>query len=267
MRLRMPRIARPPRGSGVLALVLAVAASAWISHEPVWAALRDHPYFTVTEVDIDGVGPLLTENEVRDWLGVREGASAWDLSPEALRSRLEAHPMIFAAKVVREFPGQLEVTVRERQPEALLVLDKLFYADRTAKVFGPISDVHSRNYPVITGLGGSMPMGRRTSALRRVLRLTRLCERMGCFGGVSEIHVDKHLGPVLYPMAPHVPVVLGWGSWREKIDRAQRAVGAWEGSLDRIASVDVRFHRQVILRMRPTPPSPATAKSRARRRV
>ncbi len=237
---------RLPAGLGAAVLAMAL----WMFGEPGWGALRHHPYFAIDELVISGHGPSLTEDAIRDWLGVRDGSSLWEASPARLRERLEAHPRIAWAAVRREFPGRFEIKVREHRPQAIAVLDELYYVDRGGAIFGPLAEGDSRDYPVITGLGTAMPEGLRTWTLRRALRLLRSCSRGSCWGGVSEIHLDPRWGVVLYPTAPAVPIVLGWRNWPEKLDRATRALAAWRGATDRLASVDVRFRKQVVAKLR-----------------
>jgi cell division protein FtsQ len=244
---------------GVAALgALAAAATA----PAVRQTLREHPYFAIRDVRVSGTGPLLTRTEVIEWLGIRPGMSVWDASPARIRKRLKAHPMIARASVRREFPGRVVISVRERHPAAVLVLDEPFYVDRSGAAFGPLRDEYSRDYPVISGIDPSLPAGARARAVRRALRLARLCDRHACFGGISEVHLQPDVGAVLYPSQWRVPVVLGWGGWVDKVDRAERLFEQWSGETERLASVDARFRNQVVVRLLPN--DAAVAKPRSR---
>lgn len=233
---------------GILCAVALIGA-VWTYGDWGWETVREHPYFEIKEVKVKGAGELLQRGAVLRWLDVSNSLSAWDASPERWRRRLESHPMIAHAEVHREFPGRYEITVRERQPQAIVLLDEPFYVDRAGNAFGPLGPQHSLDYPVITGVEDDVAPGYRRWLLRRGLRLARLCDRIGCFAGVSEIHLDPDLGAVLYPIAPTVAVVLGWGSWAKKIDRASRALEQWEGREARLSTVDARFRDQVVVRL------------------
>lgn len=235
---------------------LAIAAAVWAGHGHAGAALRDHPYFAISHLVINGCGPALTPDDVRAWLGFTGDSSLWEASPPRVRARLEAHPYIAHATVRREFPGRLEVIVRERQPQAIAVLDDLYYVDRSGVTFGPLRAQDSRDYPLITGLDPTTAEGPRTWALRRTLRLLRRCERTPCVGELSEVHLGDRRGVVVYPTAPRVPIVLGWGSWPAKLERAQRALTAWSDAAERLATLDVRFRNQVVVLLRQQPPPP-----------
>ena len=237
---------------GCLSAVAALGAAAvvWAGHGPAAEALREHPYFAISQLVISGCGPALTPEDLRDWLGFTGESTLWDASPASVRARLEAHPYIAGAVVRRVFPSRLEVVVRERQPQAIVVLDDLYYVDRSGLPFGPLRPKDSRDYPFITGLDPSLPEGPRTWALRRALRLLRRCDRAPCLGELSEVHLDDGRGVVVFPASPRLPVVLGWGSWPAKIERAERALHAWQGATNGLAGLDVRFRNQVVLTMR-----------------
>jgi cell division protein FtsQ len=235
---------------GVAGLATAAAAlSLWVFRHDAWGSVATHPYFTVREISVQGAERYLSEAAVVAWLDIAPGVSVWDVAPSRARARLEAHPFVARAAVRREFPDRLRIEVHERRPEATVLLDRLYYLDRTGTVFGPLDDHQGRDYPVITGVEENAPVGRRAVFLRRLARLARLCARRGCFGGVSELHLHPELGVVLNPSAPRVSVVLGWGSWAEKIERAERALERWSDGDGRMASVDLRFRNQVVVKV------------------
>jgi cell division septal protein FtsQ len=243
-------------------LVSAASGGAiWATHTGAADVLLAHPYFAINQVVINGCGPALTPDDVRTWLGLSDETTLWQAVPARMRARLEAHPYVARAAVRREFPGRLEVEVRERRPQAIAVLDGLYYVDRSGVTFGPLRQQDSRDYPLITGLEPTMEEGLRTWALRRALRLLRRCDREPCVGELSEVNIGDRRGVVVYLAQPRVPIVLGWGSWPEKLERAERALQAWQGDAERLASLDVRFRNQIVLTLRtlPAPPAPQPA--------
>jgi hypothetical protein len=248
-------------------LVVGVGAASWLLHDPVWAALRAHPYFAVTDLSIRGAGPLLSEEEILAWLGVSAETRIWDMSPSRVRARLDMHPLIEHASVHRTFPNRFVIRVRERRPEALALLNDLYYVGRDGQVLKKFEPGDDPDFPIVTGLGSQPAPGFRAWAVRRALRLQRLCRRMDCFGGVSEIHFDPRRGMVLYPRRPRVQVVLGWGSWREKIRRAERTLRVWEGRTHRLVGVRVHFRNQVVVELRESGKKPGHRESGPRNRA
>lgn len=241
---------RPARACWRVLTFAVAAAASWVLHEPVWAGLRGHRYFALTDLSIQGAGPFLSDEEILAWLGVSETTRIWDLTPTRVLLRLQAHPLIERATVERAFPNHFSIRVRERRPEALALLDELHYVDRHGQVLKKLEPGDDPDYPIVTGLGPDTTPGYRAWAVRRALRLYRLCRRTNCFGGVSEIHLDVQHGIVLYPRAPRVAVSLGWGSWREKLRRAEYVLNLWKGQTHRLARLQLRFRNRVVVELK-----------------
>ena len=240
---------RVPKRSLVLpaALIALCALSVgFVQHRrAVVGAVQEHPYFRVDHIKIRGVGTLVHEEEIRDWLGLGEGQSLWRVYPREIARRLESHPMIRAASARRVFPNTLEIRVRERKPAAISVLNGLYYVDRRGEFFGPLGGRHDRDFPVFTGLRDGSD-GQQRWTLRRALRLLRRgFVRQGV--EVSEMHLDPERGLVLYPSRPSVPILLGWRSWEVRLGKALRALGEWPGDIRRLARVDVRYRDQILM--------------------
>lgn len=234
-------------------IALAGAAALWHGRAPLVAAVQRHPYFAVTRVVIHGTDQALTPQDVRDWLDLGPTTTVWDATPGRVQARLAAHPYVAHARVRRQFPGALEIVVRERRPRAIVVLDDLFYVDRAGVTFGPLRADDARDLPVITGLDPAGDPAARRWTLRRALRLLRRCDGAQCLGPLSEVHVDPARGVTVFPTAPRVPVLLGWGSWSAKLERARRTVEAFAGPPERLARLDTRFRNQVVATLRPLP--------------
>jgi len=239
--------------------LLGLSVAGWTMREPVAQALRAHPYFVVNRVVIHGAEHGLTPDDLRSWIGLTDATTVWEASPGRVRERLEAHPYVAGATVRRQFPGTLEIVVRERRPLAIAVLDDLYYVDRGGVTFGPLRPADDRDLPLITGLDPHATDGTRNWMLRRALRLMRRSADAPALGRLSEIHIDPASGVVVFPVTPRVPVLLGWGSWPAKLARARRALDAWHGAGERLARLDTRFHNQVVATLRPPPAGPAGA--------
>lgn len=290
---RWRRLARRSLQIGaVLAVTIGAVAGARHGAEIV-EFVRDHPYFRVERIHVHGAGPLVSGEELKAWIGLSEGDSLWLAAPARIERRLAAHPMIAAATVRRTFPDTLEVRVRERRPAAIAMLDDLYYLDRDGETFGPLGPRHDRDYPVFTGVGGTEDFaamdamggmagvatsvgvydlmkgeevesadgdGQRRWALRRALQLLRRWDRREGGLEVSELHLDPHAGLVLHPVKPRVPLYLGWRGWQRRLQRAERVLASWQGSVERLARVDLRYRGQVIVELREPRRAPTNGK-------
>ena len=236
---------------GALAALCGVslAVGVWHGVPRSVRAITSHRYFALTSVEVEG-NRRLDRREVLQWAGVSEGHSVWDAAPGLVGMRLLSHPWIQLARVRREFPNRLMITVQERRPVAIVLSDGLRYVDRSGRVLGPLRDDDSRDFPIISGLDGAEVTDFTGIGLHRALQLVRWCTRANSLDSVSEIHVDRQRGVTVFPRRTAVAVVLGWGSWREKLQRSARVFAAWEGQADRLAAVDVSFRDLVVVTLR-----------------
>jgi len=228
--------------------------------------LKSHPYFALTTIEVDG-NRRLDRREVLQWAGVSEGSSVWDAAPGAVRIRLLSHPWIQLVQAQREFPNRLTITLQERRPVAIVLADGPRYVDRYGRVLGPLRDDDSRDFPIISGLEGDAVADFAGIGMHRALQLLRWCERLSSLETVSEIHVDRRRGVTVFPRRMAVAVVLGWGSWREKLLRSARVFAVWEGRADRLAAVDLSFRDLVVVKLREEHRPPAAHPSKRGTRV
>ncbi len=241
---------RRARTSAVGALCgIGLAAALWYGAPATRGWVKSHPYFALTAIEIDGNRRLTREEILRD-AGVQNGSSIWDAAPNMLRLRLQSNPWVQWVSVQREFPNRVMINLRERRPAAIARLATLSYVDRDGRVLGPLHDEDSRDFPLITGLEGADVADFRGIGIHRALQLLRWCQRLSCFDAVSEVHVDRRGGVTVFPLRTAVAVVLGWGSWREKLARSARVFAAWEGQTGRLAAVDVSFRDLVVVKLR-----------------
>jgi cell division protein FtsQ len=240
----------------LLAAVCGIGLSTSLWYGSPWAlhAVKSHPYFTLTHIEVNG-NRRITLSEVLRWAGVNQPASIWDAAPDLVRMRLQSHAWIRRVRVQREFPNRLGIELEERRPVAIVRLDQLNYVDRSGRILGPLRDGDSPDFPLITGLEEAKASGFTPVGVHRALRLLRLCQRLDCFDAISEVHVDQDRGITVFPLHPAAAVVLGWGGWREKLARSARVFAAWEGQVERLAAVDVSFRDMVVVKLRAERPA------------
>jgi cell division protein FtsQ len=228
---------------------VALAAALWYGAPAALRWVTSHPYFALTTIEIDG-NRRLSRDEILQNAGVRIGSSVWDATPSIVRPRLQSHPWIRRVSVRREFPDRLMITVQERRPVAIARLATLSYVDRDGHVLDALHDDDSRDFPLITGLESADAADFRNLGIHRALQFLRRYQRTNCFEAVSEIHVDRQRGITVFPLRTAVAVVLGWGSWREKLAHSARVFAAWEGQMGRVVAVDVSFRDLVVVKLR-----------------
>ncbi len=89
--------------------------------------------------------------EVRHLANVGIGEPLIGVDLDAVVAGVERHPWVAHAEVRRAFPDRVVISVRERVPTALLLLDQLYLVDAEGNVFRKAAGV-SLDLPVLTGI-------------------------------------------------------------------------------------------------------------------
>jgi cell division septal protein FtsQ len=238
------------------AAILVTLAAACFTVAPAMRYFLDHPYFAVRRVEVEGTARV-DPARVRTWLGMVVGRSMWRVSPRDVEAQLEERPEVADARVRRIFPGRLLVTIREREPRALLNAPDggIFLVDEAGVVIGRAGE-DVGDLPII-----SLTEGDRVPAERHLAEAVRVANLLeGGHAGVpiSELairYVDGEPELVGYSDGGRLTLQLGWGAWNEKLAALSRVVAHESSRGDkprRVASlvgvVDVRDPRAVAAR-------------------
>jgi hypothetical protein len=242
---------------GGLAILLALGAAAHRWQDPLAATVRsgrafffDNPYFFVREIQVRG-GEKVGGNEIVAMAGLRYGMNIWKIDPGGIERKIAKHPWVRRVLVRREFPRRVVIEVDERTPRAMVALGQLYYVDADGVIFKEVGAGENVNFPLLTGLRPEQ-LARPNSALRgKIKDAVRLGELMAKDARtLSEIHFDESGRLVVYTTAFPVALKMGWGDWDAKVKRLDRVLSLWKGNEERLVSLDVSFHDQVVARLR-----------------
>lgn len=232
--------------------ILALAGATVVERRTITDWALHHPYFAVTEIVVSPTHRV-REGALLQWMGLRPGMSIWSLEPRALERRLEEHPWIRRARVRRDFPRRLTVEVAEREAAAVLLIDELYYVDRSGAVFARVGTDESLDLPFVTGIEAAVVNGERPyprHAVRQALRLVQLMTTSGLPFRVSEVHIERDQGITVFPVEPHVALDFGWGRFPEKLARLGEVLGGFAGRESQLREIDLTYESQVVIRLR-----------------
>lgn len=241
-----------PRGWPIRNIVfLVLVGGMFFTVGPLMRYCKDHRYFAVRAIEIEGLDRL-DATRVRMWLGMVEGSSIWQASPQELQARLEAQPAIAAAEVRRYLPDRLRVIVRERRPRAVLrTAAGYFLIDQTGTVLDTAPSSQTNELPIVSvdaetwrrahpeRTPPDLPLPRE---LREAVRVAHLFETGAAGIRISEV--------VLRP-GPERPVVeaysedgrlamqLGWGAWPDKLYALRRVLAHASSAMSGVSGTDV----------------------------
>jgi cell division protein FtsQ len=226
-------------------------------------SITESPLFRVSRISVEGLR-LLETGEVLALSGVAAGANLYEVDLKDAAARVEAHPMVRSARIVRTPPDGVLIAVVERTPLALINLETLCGIDEE----GVLIPFHPTfvDLPVITGVSlKAYTLGHPVSeeGLSRCLALLKEARRSApdLWNQTSEVRPgpDRIIlnlvgdGLEVWMKAEDVP------AQAEKF-RALEAAAKWPALP---GYVDLRFSGQVVV----GPPKPGPEDERAKEKV
>ena len=125
-------------------------------------SITGSPLFRVKHIAFEGLS-LLDPDEISVLSGISAETNLYEVDLNKIVSRIEAHPMVRNARIVRYPPDEVLITIVERTPISLINLEVLCGIDEE----GTLLPFHPTfvDLPVITGvqLGGNYTLGRPVS--------------------------------------------------------------------------------------------------------
>jgi cell division protein FtsQ len=184
----------PIVGSGLLKVLFLVTGIAVISLSFVFLYyyLLSSPYMKLKQVDMEGVDRKIRQ-ELIETCNLNSDLSLLELNLNELRDKMEAHPWIRSAKLIRRFPHTLIVQAEKESPSALVLLEKLSYMNRWGEIFTQVKELEDMDFPIITGVSEKDPKALKEKLEMASLILKALEPEKGLWSSnrLSEIHVNR----------------------------------------------------------------------------
>jgi cell division septal protein FtsQ len=180
-------------------------------------------------VDVSGKETLLVE-EILEWADIEVGMSMFEIDEQLAARRLEEHPWIRNASVVKQMPDRVIVEVTERELSAMVYSDQLWHVDSDGTIF----EKHQPSLPIdqviITGIDDDLMTGDQEllrTELCKIIQILDEYERMGLssIAPVTSVHREHGGGIVLYVGDDAREVRLGQGHTRKKLKRLREVLG------------------------------------------
>ena len=241
-------------GLGLGRYVLGIIALAILYHtavRPVVRRIQAHPIFTVRHVLINGAR-YLGEETVADASRIDLGGNIFDIDIEAVSGRLTE---AFAAEdftVYRSLPGTIAITIREKQPVALLNAEKLIGIDANGDPLPHIGADLVDRLPIITGVGRIDDLA--DSTVRERLRIgLRMLDALrdkapSTYKRISELNVANLNDLGISLVDNGLDVVIGDKDWSRKIPVLDRIINEVTSRRKAVKAVDIRFGEVVVVK-------------------
>lgn len=257
----------------MIAVIVAVCAGALFA---VGEFLLTSPAMALTspsQVDLSG-NHFVTRASVLEIFSPDRGRSVLRIPLAKRREEIEALSWVERATVRRALPNRIEVEIVERTPIAFLRDGTdLFLVDKAGMILDRPLEADFR-FPVVTGVNSAMSRedrARRMQLMNDFMSQIRQV-RPDAADSVSEIDLSdandvRATFAGLQAAGGAVPGALlvhfGDGDFHDKFQVLLNNIGQWEVAAGRVASVDLRFEREVVVNPENPAPDvqPASAKA------
>lgn len=223
-----------PLATALVVVGLPVAAA-------YWAATTS--YLEIESVEVGGTERVSAE-WVREALRPLEGRHLLWTGLTDVRRRLASHEWISDLAVRKELPDRLHVEIEERQPAAVLRLrDDLFFVQRDAYVIADFDERLVREPLLLL----DAPTGSNyevAPALELAAEWQRLSPPWS--GEISEIEIVSDEDFRVHVAALEFPVLASLEGLESGLDRLSWLLPEIDRRYPAIASVDIRFSRQIV---------------------
>jgi cell division protein FtsQ len=190
-------------------------------------------YFEVQDnVVIEGCH-VTTPSEIRELCEIRYHTNLFSINTGKLEAILVRHPWVGEVKVHRTWPNRLLIRIVEHVPEALVLRgdpgkEQLYYMNAKGVPFVTVKPGQDLDYPVITGLGDIQGADKKKEVLGDVIHFLKLVKTNNPnlpAQSISEIHLDKTEGIVVYLVEHPFPIFFGTGSVAKKYKQLHDVLG------------------------------------------
>jgi len=247
--------------------IAAVAAAAMLVFSSALVLAYDlliqHDFFKADRIDVAG-NQRLTRSEVIQHAQLSYGTNILSVNLNTTRKRLLSHSLIAEARIKREFPSRIHLTIREHLPLAVLNLGRRFVINDRGEIFKEADGTYSEGLPVVNGLAFSdiNVSGQASTpyfqSVMSVLTLGQTSKSVLPNRLIQRIDVDRESGLVLHTRGQIRFIRLGYSHFPVKYSRLQDVLRYLQSQSDygKLEFIDLKnLNRIVINPLKGEPPA------------
>jgi len=208
--------------------------------------------FPVQKVEVRGT-QRLAHNEIVALTGITPGQNLLALRLKTIGQQVQSNPWVASVRVQRFFPGTIAVSIKERQPVAVINMGLLYYLDANGEPFKPLSHGDSLDFPVVSGISEDDLNADPTTTkdtLKTACDLLAALKQHGAFilADVSEIHYDSGHGFTLYTTSSVLPIKIGSDDFSNKLQRFARIYQNLMTQQPSLQYIDLDYSDRIVVK-------------------
>jgi cell division protein FtsQ len=213
------------------------------------------PFFRLEDINFQG-NKQVSQVELLQKGGLEDKLNILSLNLSDVKKKMEAIPWVKSVHLRRELPNKLLVSVQERQPLSLVLVDGgLYFLDREGLAFKKVERREGITLPVVTGLQkGDWQENSRLAprVLQEISTLTALLAqgRDPLYPDkLSEIHYDPECGYSLYTLEYGIRITLGRDDFKTKMARLEKVWLSLQKrpDLSNLRGISLQYGQRIIV--------------------
>ena len=249
------RAGRVLAAASVLILLAAAAVAFW----EVRSFLRHDPHFRIedsSDIQITGTTEL-SRDQLLKVFGSDIGRNIFYVPLAAREAVLEAQPWVAHAVVMRLLPDTLRVSITERAPVAFVRVGHEIELVDAGGVLLPMAPAalaaHHYSFPVVTGLDPNAAPAVRAGQMQLFARFVHELDAGGARNSAQLSEVDlsdvDDVRAVVPAQGTDILLHFGNGDFLNRWRSYQEHIAGWRQQYPNLSAVDLRYERQVVLKM------------------
>ena len=188
----------------------------------LYREISQSTYFQLKQIQVEGC-LRHTPSQILHTAGIKPRINLLSLYLKSICQCLENSPWIERAKVKRILPNQLEISIIEREPVALINLNQLYLVDKKGTIFKKAERKDGLAFPVLTGVTWEGLMNYKEIHTPLITQALILIDRLKEEGinpsTISEIHLDATFGLTVFTIPHATQIEMGFPPFQEKCKR------------------------------------------------
>jgi len=226
----------------------------------IYIFVSHSPRFNLTQIDIQG-NHKIGETEILEKAQIKLGPNIFRMDLGRVQQLIREDKRIKDVWVKRELPNRILIEVEEKKPALWINLPEGLYGLSQDQEIIPLEkEDFEHDLPVVTGLVSPPVSGKQNQNQRPYewwpnrnaksaldLYKTLLEVDSSFLEIMSEINLSDENNLIFYLIPYGTQVSMGKGSFKKKLKRV-KAILDYEGKREDLASIDLRFKDQVVVK-------------------
>ncbi|MFN2353845.1 MAG: cell division protein FtsQ/DivIB [Desulfopila sp.] len=213
----------------IAGILLCSAFTVGMLWSPVARYAKTLEFFWIKNIVIQGCTKV-RPGDLRKIAGLDYKTSMFDVDNEQLRAEFVRQHWIRDARIDKDWPNKISISIEEHTAAALLVQgepgkEKLVYINRNGKVIAPVAPGDNLDYPVVTGKN-TLPQEEEVLYQDAVALLQLIGRNNPNLPAqlVSEINFDPSEGLVIRLVEYPFPIFFGRGEVKKKYRQLRKVL-------------------------------------------